>query len=224
MKLVVVGGQARDVGKTLVVSGIIRGLRSLDWTAVKITPHGHGLNSSASGLTDGKPRSLAFVLSEETRDFARGDTGRFLAAGAKRAIWLRVQPGRLGEALPALMEALAEERFVIVESNSILNVLKPAVFVFVLGNTRRDFKSSALKLLRRADALVAVESGFVGPIGRGIHPGLTKNKPAFLVSRRIRTNLRLCRFVRRRLGLEKDSLPDAIQSPSRDFKEQTWLH
>ena len=125
MKLVVVGGNARKAGKTLVVSAIIRGLRSLDWTAVKITPHFHGLEPvTESGATSQAGRG--FLLTEEKSPLARGDTGRYLAAGAKRALLLRVQPGSLNEALPALRKALGSTRFVVIESNSILNHLKPA--------------------------------------------------------------------------------------------------
>jgi len=40
MKLVVVGGQARKVGKTSVIAGLIRGLNTFVWTAVKISYHG----------------------------------------------------------------------------------------------------------------------------------------------------------------------------------------
>ena len=45
MKLVMVGGHARNVGKTSVVAGIIAGLREFNWTAAKITQFGHGVCS-----------------------------------------------------------------------------------------------------------------------------------------------------------------------------------
>ena len=35
--LVVVGGHSRNIGKTSVVSGLIRRLREYHWTALKIT-------------------------------------------------------------------------------------------------------------------------------------------------------------------------------------------
>jgi molybdopterin-guanine dinucleotide biosynthesis protein len=42
MKLVVVGGQGRKVGKTSVITGLIRRLNTLAWTAVKICHHAAG--------------------------------------------------------------------------------------------------------------------------------------------------------------------------------------
>ena len=223
MKLVVVGGHGRDVGKTLVVSGIIRGLRSLDWTAVKITPHGHGFEpierSGAAG-----PAGRGFLLTEERSPLARGDTGRFLAAGARRALLLRVQPGSLPEALPALKQALGTARFVVIESNSILSFLKPAVSVFVLAKARRDFKTSARKFVHRADALVGVGPGSNPPAWRGIVPGLIKTPPTFLISSGGRISLELCRFVRRRLARAEEDPWSRIPSPSHEIKEQLWLH
>jgi hypothetical protein len=213
MKLVVVGAQSRDIGKTSVVSGIIRGLRSLDWTAVKITPHAHGFDPLGGNATGVGPNERKFVLTEEKSPFVRGDTGRFLAAGAKRAIWLRVQPRSLSEAVPALKEALAADRFVIIESNSILSFLEPAVCLFVLGKGRHDFKFSARRCIARADALVAAEPCFNRPACRGIDPGLLKNKPIFLFLRRGRINLELCRFVRQKLAFAGDDPFVGIQSP-----------
>src|SRR6266568_4565110 len=40
MKVVVVGGHSRNIGKTSVMVSLIRGLESLAWTAVKITQYG----------------------------------------------------------------------------------------------------------------------------------------------------------------------------------------
>jgi len=223
MKLVVVGGNGRDVGKTLVASGIIRGLRSLDWTAVKITPHSHGSEpierSGAAG-----PTGRGFLLTEERSPLARGDTARFLAAGARRALLLRVQPGGLPEALPALKQALGTARFVVIESNSILSFLKPAVSLFVLAKARRDIKTSARRFVRRADALVGVGPCSDPPAWRGMVPGLIKTKPTFLISSGGRISLELCRFVRRRLARAEEDPWSRIPSPSHEIKEQLWLH
>ncbi len=41
--LVVVGGHSRNIGKTSVVAGLIRKLRDLHWTALKITQYGNGV-------------------------------------------------------------------------------------------------------------------------------------------------------------------------------------
>ncbi len=199
MKLVVVGGNARKAGKTLVVSGIIRGLKSLGWTAVKITPHFHGFDP----VTEGSPGAVAgpgFLLTEERNPLARGDTGRYLAAGARRALLLRAQPGSLPGALSALKQALGLSEFVIIESNSILDLLKPAVSVFVYAGPEGGFKKSARRALRHADALAGAGRLPEDAVWRGIVPGLIKTRPRFTVPGGERINPRLCRFVRGKLA------------------------
>ena len=44
--LVVVGGHSRNIGKTSVVAGLIRRLKHLNWTALKITQYGNGVCAS----------------------------------------------------------------------------------------------------------------------------------------------------------------------------------
>src|SRR6476659_8465219 len=102
MSLVVVGGHSRNIGKTSVVAGLIAALPRYNWTAMKITQHGHGICSAA-----GEPCDCAveydhpYALSEET-EANTSDSGRFLAAGARRSFWLRTVMGQLGGALPAI--------------------------------------------------------------------------------------------------------------------------
>ena len=86
--LLVVGGHSRDIGKTSLMTGLIRNLRSRDWTALKITQYGNSLCTHHTGETvcgcepeDGSE----FALSEEYEPNDT-DTGRFLKAGAKRSL------------------------------------------------------------------------------------------------------------------------------------------
>ena len=151
---VVIGGHTRNIGKTTLAAGIIHQLPFLNWTAVKITQYGHGVCSRDGHACECAPRRHAFEISEESNVRGRSDTGRFLAAGAVRSLWLRVRSGQLGEALPALFQILENSTNVIVESNSILHFIKPSVFLMVLDSSQTDFKWSAQRALRSADALV----------------------------------------------------------------------
>ena len=77
------------------VEGLIRRFRQKKWTALKITQYGHGICSHA-GEACGcvtEPEH-PFALSEE---YVAGptDSGRFLAAGAERSLWLRTPMGEL---------------------------------------------------------------------------------------------------------------------------------
>ena len=202
MNVVVVGGHSRNIGKTSVMAELIRSLTPPQWVAVKITQYGHGVCSLDGKPCACEPEEHAFVLTEEKDRASRADTCRFLAAGAKRSLWLRVRQGQLATALPALHRALRNEDWVMIESNSILGFLKPALYLFVLDPSRQDFKASARKYLERADAVVPLDS----LAGTNPWPEIAGTslgaKPAFPVSRQDYRSRELNDFVRRRLGLE----------------------
>jgi len=154
--VVVVGGQTRNIGKTSVVAGLIARLPELRWSAFKITQYGHGFCTA-----DGRPCQCqtddACVAVTLERDPASGtDTSRFLAAGAERSIWVRTRVGALSEAMPRIAEELARSENAILESNSILDFLRPDLYLTVLDPSVRDFKESARRFLGRADAVVLV--------------------------------------------------------------------
>jgi hypothetical protein len=198
--LVVVGGQGRKVGKTSVIAGLIRGLHTLAWTAVKISHHTGDADVQDTPSADDLPAHLDFLLSEERDPEGRGDTSRYLAAGARRALWLRARRGRLAQALPGLLEALEGDEHVIIESNSILGFLQPTIFLLVIGESGRGLKASAQQFLERADAFVT-ERADLKPRARPGTPGQTvEGKPVFPVSPGERSNIALCRFVGERLA------------------------
>ncbi len=145
--LLVVGGHSRKVGKTSVAEGIIRALPACGWTALKISHH-----------HDSEP----WTLTEEFRP-GPGDSGRYLAAGARRAFWLRVRPGRLPDALPAVRDLVATAPHTIVESNSILEFLAPDLYLMVLDFGCPDFKASARRFLHYAGAFVVIDRGLGAP-------------------------------------------------------------
>jgi hypothetical protein len=154
MALIVIGGHSRNVGKTSVVAGLISALPAFQWTAMKITQHGHGVCSQ-----DGEPCHCAtedhsWAISEEKDRSGLTDTSRFLVAGAKRVWWVRSQQDRLAEAVPAIRKLLLESGNTIVESNSILRFLAPDAYLTVLDPATADFKRSAQEFLDRADAVV----------------------------------------------------------------------
>lgn len=159
MKVVVIGGQSRNIGKTSLACGVIAGLPERKWTAVKITQFGHGLCAA-----DGKPCDCAtgdpehpYGISRETDREGPGDTSRMLRAGAETVYWMRALQGRLEEAMPLLLDRLAGVDNLLVESNSVLDFLTPNVYVPVIDASVNDYKSSAQRLLLRAHAFAVVD-------------------------------------------------------------------
>jgi hypothetical protein len=179
--LVVVGGHSRNIGKTSVVTGLIRKLRSRKWTAVKITQYGHGICSHAGdGCACEAEPDHPFALTEEYEP-NRTDSGRFLAAGAERSFWLRTPTGELARAAVTLQKILTHSENVIVESNSVMELVQPDVFLMLLDFSCQDFKPSSMRYLDRADALLVIDRGINAPLWEDVARGLWDGKARFLV-------------------------------------------
>src|SRR3954451_17259834 len=145
--LLVVGGHSRNIGKTSVAAGLIRRLRDWKWTALKITQYGKAVCSrhteaSTCGCEPGNGEEFALGEEYEPNDT---DSGRFLAAGAERSFWLRVPAGELPRAAGLVHKILAQGNHVIVESNSVVEMVKPDLFLMVLDFGCEDFKPSSLR-------------------------------------------------------------------------------
>lgn len=97
---IVIAGTGRKSGKTTLMCRILRLFPHRRWTAVKISHH---------GAESGAP----YEIVEETEPGTRGDTRRYLAAGAARSFWVR---GDFEAALPALVQLLESAEDWIVES------------------------------------------------------------------------------------------------------------
>jgi hypothetical protein len=157
--LVVIGGHSRSVGKTSVVAGLIAALPEFEWTAVKITQYGHGVCSANGEACDCATADHSWAISEERDRTGDSDTSRFLVAGARRALWVRTEQGRLVEAMPTLRARIEDAANVIVESNSVLKFVRPDLYLTVLDPGTADFKTSAREFLDRASAVILHAEG-----------------------------------------------------------------
>ncbi|MCX6594684.1 MAG: hypothetical protein NTZ56_24490 [Acidobacteria bacterium] len=153
--IVVVGGNTRNIGKTTLVCDIIRALPQLNWTAVKITQYGHSACANEGGDCHCAPADPAcpYALDEQLAADST-DTGRYLDAGARHSFWLRTRAGLLAEGLSALRQLLQQAENVVLESNSIMQYLKPDLYLTVVDRTSGDFKLSAQKAITLADLQV----------------------------------------------------------------------
>jgi len=161
-RVIVVGGHTRSIGKTQLVCDVIAAFPQARWTAGKITQYGHGVCAQNGDNCDCAPTDHVCAINWETQSDSGTDSARFLAAGAQRSFWLRTKQGFLAEGLPLLRTALqetlrcaeTEPSPLIVESNSLLQFLRPSLYLVVLDPAKDDFKDSARVALDRADALV----------------------------------------------------------------------
>jgi hypothetical protein len=170
--LLVVGGHSRNIGKTSVVEGLIRRFRQKKWTALKITQYRHGVCSHAGEACgcETEPEH-PFALSEE---YVAGptDSGRFLAAGAERSLWLRTPMGELARTQSTLAKIVHASANLIVESNSVLELWNPDLFLMVLDFSCADFKPSSLRFMDRADAFVVIDRGMNVPLWEAVARGV----------------------------------------------------
>jgi hypothetical protein len=183
--LVVVGGHSRNIGKTTAMEEILRGCPG-PWWAFKVTQHGHGICATVGEdctCADGLDHPFAI---DEQQAADKTDSGRYLAAGAQRAFWVRTAVGELAYALPRLKELIAQAPNALVESNSILNFVVPDLYVSIADFRVQDLKQSARMFLSRADAIVVTGGSEPWPDvpGRWVEkPRLTMaDLPAFVKS------------------------------------------
>jgi len=160
-RLIVVGGHTRSIGKTQLVCDIIRAFPRTDWVAGKITQYGHGVCAQNGENCDCAPTEHVCALDWEGSPESGTDSARFLKAGAQKSFWLRTKQGYLAEGLPLLREALGgwppdgeSPRALIVESNSLMQFVKPSLYLAVIDPSKEDFKQSAQLALDRAHALI----------------------------------------------------------------------
>lgn len=196
---VVIGGHSRNIGKTSVLAGIIRDLADLDWTAVKITQFGHGICSINGKNCHCSTDEHRFMIQEERNRSGNTDTSRFLIAGARKSLWVRTKQGMLFEALPALRKKIAQDPFVILESNSILRFMKPDLYLVVLDFSVEDFKPSTKRFLDRADAYVIFRNESGLPSWKDVSLKPLLNKPIFELPRETYRSDEISRFVRNAL-------------------------
>jgi hypothetical protein len=132
---IVVAGQSRKAGKSTAVCDIIAATPEARWTAVKLTSHEHGADLS-------RP-----VVIEERQPNHDTDTGRYLQAGAVRAVWVRCRAEDMAYTLGPLIRGN-----VIVESNSAADIIASDLVVFVAAPDAAEWKPSA----QRAAALANI--------------------------------------------------------------------
>jgi hypothetical protein len=188
-RVIVVGGHTRSIGKTQLVCDIIGAFPNANWIAGKITQYGHGVCAQNGNNCDCAPDEHICAMEWEEQSQSGTDSARFLAAGAKRSFWLRTKQGFLAEGLPLMRDALRqtlaeteqESSSLILESNSLLQFLKPSLYFAVIDPAREDFKDSARVALDRADALVlrgSIDAPVAAPSWIKLPANLLRAKPS----------------------------------------------
>jgi hypothetical protein len=200
MAIVVVGGHTRNIGKTSVVAGLIAALPEMHWTAFKVTQFGHGMCSVNGEPCDCETADHTVAVSEErVGGDSTTDSGRYLAAGAVRSLWVRTRQGDLSEAMPRIRKEIAQAENVVIESNSIMRFLRPDIYLSVLDPETEDFKESAKYFLDRADAVLVAEGELKRPEWKGVSLKLVEGTPVLTMRPPVYATDEVVAFVKERL-------------------------
>ncbi|MBM3808520.1 MAG: hypothetical protein FJW22_10035 [Acidimicrobiia bacterium] len=141
--MIVVGGHSRSVGKTTTIEEILGDRTDERWAAVKVSSHRHALPDVDRPLIE--PDRLADP---------RTQTGRYLLAGAERAFLCRTPAAQLTATAAFIRELQDDGCNVIVESNRIIDFLRPDLVLFTVAPRIEDWKASSGVALARTDAFV----------------------------------------------------------------------
>jgi hypothetical protein len=144
--LVVVGGHSRGVGKTRLIERLLRAhARRHPCVALKISAHRHA--------SEGVCAPLIQEFDEPSPDT---QTGRYLLAGARRAWLVRAPDAALPRAAAFIAGLRAGGATIFVESNRIVQYVRPDVLWFVIDPSIADWKASSVH---------CIESGCVPVMG-----------------------------------------------------------
>lgn len=191
---VVISGSGRRAGKTAVGCALIKALPEWVWTAVKVTPDIHDVEDAAKEHKRRVQGASPSVSIEKDRGSPKS-MGRYLAAGARKAVLVTVDPKWHGEPL-AELDAVLEEGLkagnLMVESNRFCRNVK--IQLAVTGVTEAEWKQSFHRCIQTADVLVLTNG-----IRTGDLPDRLRARTAFAVEGELWAPEGLVALVRRRL-------------------------
>ncbi len=215
MKTVAIGGNSRNIGKTSLAVALIEATPDLEWTAVKLTQFGHGIctRSGAPCACAVEDPLCPYDIVREAGLDPLTDTARMLRAGAAEVLWVRVAEGQLPMALPAIRQRLEGCPNVLFESNSIVELWPPDLFLTVLQFDVDDCKPSACRLADRADAVVLPRSVRSLPEWSGFDASILARKPLFAVQPPAYSSPEIVRFARERLACKVRPEPGCGGAP-----------
>lgn len=166
LPVIIVAGVTSGAGKTSLAEGLTRILSAVYPTAAaKITvthgargcPHG-GKGCDVCGSLGGKFQ----VITRDSIIRQPGtDTARLSEAGAFRVLWAITREEFISEAWREMKSQVGGARALVVESNTLALVIKPALTLMVVDPTvsRRLWKPSAEGLIASADFLIFNDRG-----------------------------------------------------------------
>ncbi len=151
--LFLVGGTGRFVGKTTFAELLIEHF-SKDFTIIAVKISNIKPGDQAVHGWHGDALTERFLIEEEASSGNQKDTQRFLAAGAKRAFFIRAFEEALPEAVTAFFEQVSPNTLLVCESNTLRNYYDPGAMVMVTDEEKPISKAESIELLEKAEVVL----------------------------------------------------------------------
>jgi len=156
--MLMVGARCKSDGKTAFTRTLIERFGAQhDIVGVKVTTVDNFNTSHHPEVSGSEPAYSSmgpYYVTEEKDAQSNTDTGKMLAAGAKRVLWLLALESHLEKGIKVLLDILGTETISICESNRTRSIIEPGAFIMIEGAGHRDSKPSAREVVACADRLV----------------------------------------------------------------------
>jgi molybdopterin-guanine dinucleotide biosynthesis protein A len=156
--MLMVGARCKSDGKTAFTRALIERFGSQhDIVGVKVTTVDSFNTNHHPEVTGSRGSDSCigpYYVTEEKDAHSNTDTGKMLAAGAKRVLWLLALRSHLEQGVKVLLETLGKETVSICESNRARSVIEPGVFIMIKGSEDKSWKPSAQEVVEYADRVV----------------------------------------------------------------------
>lgn len=128
--IILIAGNGRNVGKTLLSCRIIKHLKEAnDVYAVKISSHFHELDQQALIINETED----FSIVKETL-ITKKDSSRMLGAGATAVYYVQCKNNNLLKMFEQLLTHLPIDKPVIIESGGLYNYIDPQTLYYIKGD------------------------------------------------------------------------------------------
>ena len=160
MKTICITAAASKLGKTTLIRKLIPCLEN--WAVCKVTacirhaddkcPRGH---EDTCGICNTLDVPYAIIEDEALINTPGTDTGKYIAAGAERVIWVQARQESMAEALGEVIRRMAsfDVPGVIFEGNHVLKHLKPDLAIMMTAKNGH-YKQSAVDVQNSIDLFI----------------------------------------------------------------------
>lgn len=151
--LLLVGGNARNIGKTTLLCKIIRAAADFEPViALKVTsiyPNDQGFHGEHELLSPGD-----FTILEEMGSGQPKDTVKMLEAGAIRSFYIQARDHAVEKAWHTFLEMIPENHLLVCESRSLRRFIDPGLFIYLKSSRLHEVKPYCLWLEKLADKVL----------------------------------------------------------------------